>query len=747
MAATKVLMAFALATLTAVTIAGTTITWYDGPISERQGFIESQISGLAGEATIGQTGDSQEAEEEFRALVTFNMLAASQCELIELIHYDQNEFEDMVAGEVDDFDASGIPERNYNIDSLAERGEAAEAFYAWFDGFDALERTDFHAECYALDIDFDPTEAAAEAAEDIPGIGVGVTAARVVSDGASSVASFLGAGSDNPPFHDRDLSMEGNVGSVDFDTESNITIDDPRLLGMRLDGAESGSPRLWRGHRAALFMPGRINEGEFVTAHGVGDGAAVPNTHYHGGHQQHSNEDHRTDMDFDGWEDGLINIDRLEGSSATDTSQEPSQIAGNINFRWDGGKYSLEREGLDRSNRFFWMERVGMKNIPIVSAVNFNVDNQGGEYHSSAVLDYFMANSKYVICEGVSGTIQSNAGDPENTGDTDSDDSPVWRDVVFTTVEADLEITDCIEENTPIYRNTGDVHGDRTYRHTEDFPILDPDEGLGSNTCNSDRIEVLQDGGIDTRDDPRQLYLSSDETVEMDCRLAERRGMQHFDQSLHETDGSWGEDVTFYNLEYVFTEGVPEPQTYDVTDMFTVDDSDHGEGSISYIEDGHQHDPNQISTTIDGRITHDLTRFDRDKTVELTLDSFGGSDGQIGYLRFGSNSADEEEEIVLSLTHSENRINDHNEVMSGGSSNFNTDNELTIEARWEGDSIALYRTQEIGEDDRAETTAIGSIDAAEQGFEDGIDFVVMRADDTNYELKSLEVHNAVPRTG
>lgn len=749
MAGTKVLMGFALATLTAVTIAGTTITWYDGPISDRQGFIEGQISGLAGEATIGQSGDSQEAEEEFRALVAFNMLAASQCELIELIHFDEQEFEDMVGDEVDDFDGSGIPERRYTdglnvedsleMNSLAERG-GEDSFYVWFDGFEPLERTDFHAECYALDIDFDPTEAAAEAAEYIPGIGVGVSAARAVSEAYSSVKDTI-LGSGDVPFEDRDLSMEGNVGSVDFDTEANFTIDDPRLLGMRLEGAEDGSPRLWRGHRAALFMPGRISAADYISSHGVGEGQDIPDVGAGTYRTTSDDSEQRFLGDVEGWGDNPVRYYPLghSGDMASyvdGSSSEPAPYDGNVNVRWDGGVYDVEDDGAYRANEYMWMERVRMKNIPIVSNVDPDMYQPGEKHHSSAVLDYFMANSQYIICEGTSGVIQTNAGSVDNTGDTDSDESPVWRDVVFTTVEADAPVQSsdhCITENTDLVEpGQGSVHEARPHRHDPDqnnFPVFNPDEGLTRNHCQGDEIISSDDDGLTTSSGTHPLYLSleDDESVNMECKLVvRRRGMQYFDESLRDTDGSWGEDVTFYNLEYVFTEEIPDPQTYEVTQMFYIDDESFGDRPLSIDYEGG-------TSTTPNRAYWNLARFDVDKDIEITLDSFeqDGGEGTVGYIRF---VRPHEEDIVLHIEQDSGlQISDHEGPMSFDKSFDMGELKFTMSAN--GDTLYLSA------DGGGVLKALDTVDD-----EDGIEEVVIRADDYMYTVNSLKVHDAVPRT-
>lgn len=736
MAGTKVLMGFALATLTAVTIAGTTITWYEGPISDRQGFIDSQISGLTGEATIGQSGDPNEAEEEFRALVAFNMLAASQCELIELVHFDRQEFEDMVGEEIDDFDASGIPEKGSNIDSLADRGGEEDSFYVWFDGFEPLERTDFHAECYALDIDFDAEEIVADAAEEIPGLGTGVAAARAISDGYSSLFGS------NLPYEDTDLSMEGNVGSVDFDVESNFTVNDPRLLGMRLEDAEDGVPRLWRGHRAALFIPGRLDAQEFVSIHrhdsevgNIGDG-----------YEEAS--DQRTDMDRDGWGEPL----KEHGI--------PDIYRSNVNFRWDGGLYSVEVQGMDKAEEFFWMERIRMMNIPIITDTQPDLENSEEEYHSSVIMDYFMDNSKYVICDGTSGVLSTEAERVGNTGPT-SQDSPVWRDVTFTKVETDRTVQNsdhCIDADI---QNPGvdDIYGVTVKRYDpreDSFPILNSDTELTEDKCEMDELIDSDEEGVSLSSETYPLYLSveDDEYVEMECNLVVRRGMQYFDDALESDEElSWGQDVTFYNLEHTFSEDLPDPQTYDITEMFYIDDesgtgdSDTGESEV--MAEYTTNEGFSATAFLEERVIHNVERFQEGKEVELTLgdwekwtDERSAGDGTVqGYIRF---VIPEEDDIVLRIRIDETtedaiRIWDH------------TDDEYDREHAFSKDEDITFRLDTSGQDLELSWEGIDHEGVQRSNVETGIpgervDEIAIRADEGDYKLKSLNLNNAEPRT-
>ncbi len=618
MAATKVLMGFALAAITAVTIAGTTITWYDGPINERQGFIESQISGLAGEATIGQTGDSQEAEEEFRALVAFNMLAASQCELIELVHLEQDELDDEDISQ--DF-IDTVPERHgEDINSLADTDESS--FYVWFDSFEHLERTDFHAECYALDIDFDPSEVVADTVESMPIIGTPVSVARSIDD---SIDNYWG---DDAPFENQDLSMEGNVGSVDFDTETSFVIQDPRLLGMRIGGATSGSPRLQRGHRAALFMPGNIDADQFLRSmqddlNTVGGSTSVSSLESE-----------------DDWGSSLISGDFDDYSIWSGT-----EAPGNVHFRWDAGAYDVKEhsnDGLAREDgrvygpeEFFWMERIRMKNIPTISQVTLQDRHPSQSFHPSVLLDEFIANSVYVVCEGATGVIQTNAGeDMRYGGDTESDDDPVWRDVVYPKVETDMIFDDCMDFESNIYplgrlESSGrESHGTFTHRHDQELPY-DLEDGPSNNVCQIGEdvydhsyglVRAESEGDVFVPDNNYRLYMGENEYFELECSLVER-SITDFGEALEHSEGEWGQDVRFYNLEYVFKEEVPStPRSYDITRFY-------GEEESGTWDDTN----NQVDLDFSQAVAYNVERFDEDTSYfiefELDIDEEVGSDG------------------------------------------------------------------------------------------------------------------------
>ncbi len=244
-------------------------------------------------------------------------------------------------------------------------------------------------------------------------------------------------------------TAQGVYGNVEFEIDQSFRISEPRLMGMRLGKINLGSgyaklvPNFVRGERMATFVPeGILPEDRQQTDYS---------------NFRESLVEHQKRFEFDEWGEsihtkggagGVKAYSQLSDSLQGDTvdSEDGSTAGGGTGLTGDSTiDESVEDAGdLDNTaeeSAFHWRRhalasRIRMIGVPTV-ADGFNLNefeqlSTVGEQHS-----YLVRNVDYVLCEGMEGKIQTNAGAPGADGKQYMEDPPRFRDVPYPYVKVE----------------------------------------------------------------------------------------------------------------------------------------------------------------------------------------------------------------------------------------------------------------------------------------------------------------------
>jgi len=426
--------------------------------------VAEQIQQYDGEITI--TGsDSDQAENRFRGLVSWNMLAAQQCLYPVLIVHEQDiDEEDLPEEFQQDGDISGddfLIENVGNIgtiDGTENNGLESNEFSFYSNDGNLIrdlihdEEADFSGHCMGTN----PIE--------IPD---SATWSNLIPDRSTFFNVFSGfailfqqyyiaagfqlldmaidelQGDPTPLTPLEGESLQGNYGQTGFTVEESFEIEQKELFAMNLGPMAASdplggynSPDFVRGDRASIFFP----EGVFSQ-----EGQA-------------SNWRDAAESS-DGWFDfDSSTVRRVDSIAIADGEIQDSGFWDDVlSFSGDPeravGLYPYAEGGTAGMTEEMHAFRVRMVNVPMVASDSFDM-NEFEEENDEAWRDglrYLVSNVDYKFCEGVEGHVRSNAGRDmeEHRGKEMMNDPPIYRDVVYPKVEITSQDADECVDKTP----------------------------------------------------------------------------------------------------------------------------------------------------------------------------------------------------------------------------------------------------------------------------------------------------------
>ncbi|MFB6145990.1 MAG: hypothetical protein ABEJ99_05835 [Candidatus Nanohaloarchaea archaeon] len=408
-------------------------------LNPQQKKLDSAIGNLKHKAVIGQTGiervydgmDGQhQIRDQFVGMTAFNMMAASDCRLLTdlyqisssekyISNYKEKDFK--INGEMETIKVpASFDQRRKNLKALrsvdnddwSHFKKGNPGWYSYFPGFQAYVRqtrgpmTCVSAGSAIFQIRRVKVEAEKKiynTGQDLALVG-GVTAAvsivgtPLLGVAAGSAVASLTSGNNlcidlyqdctsnafqNEPSQD----MEGKYGRINFEinlSSDNIVPDyffigidkNSRFLGYNARGlTESDIPDFWKAERSAVFMPPNL----------------APK---------------KSNVNF-------YEMDR-----------HPNPVLGQEDIHFDGGADKLS----NKEKLYAFRPRIKTRtpqNIPMVVQGDPHFNDR--DYDKGAgILPWMLEHSVYVMCDGVKGYIQSNAGSIDNNGEANSKDS--WKE-------------------------------------------------------------------------------------------------------------------------------------------------------------------------------------------------------------------------------------------------------------------------------------------------------------------------------
>lgn len=325
-----------------------------------------------------------ETEEQFRGLVTWNMLASQQCLYANMI-YNRGDVGEP-PGDLD------IGEDEVEM-SLADSSEILTENGANIQNLDQGDFT-FFGDASA---DTDPIRSLVDettfTGECVGAEAIGITRSPLAAAGLIG-NDLLGSGLQELEGY----SLEGDFGEVPYNMQETVLIEDEKLFAMRIDNfwwdAFGGNgPDFVRGQRASIFVP-----------------------HY----RPDTESADRPILDYLG---ESSNLPTTTYGFADYPSQE--DIATYWAFR-------------------VRMKNIPM--IVDVSGDNFESgDKDYSEEDFSDEFQNFLQDASYLMCRNSTGTIKSNAGKDPETSSVERGTNPVPRDVVYPVVESTSDGENCIE--------------------------------------------------------------------------------------------------------------------------------------------------------------------------------------------------------------------------------------------------------------------------------------------------------------
>jgi hypothetical protein len=352
-------------------------------------------------------------EEQFRGLVTWNMLASQQCLYANMIYNrgdvgqvpgDLEVGEEELAMNLAD-PAQILTDNGADIQNL-EQGQFT--FFGDANGDEdplstVVDETSFQGEC------------------------VGTEPIAITQGPAAVLDSMTPDLFENGLQQLRGWSLEGRYGEVGYNMQNTVLIEDEKLFAMSIDQFWWGNldgrngPDFVRGGRSSIFIP-PANAPEGIA--------------------------------------GTIPMKYLgEGTSADDSLRNYGSLA-------DGGRLWA-----------FRVRMVNLPIIIEEGTYDIETKEKMYEGIFEEPYKRFVRNAEYILCKGSSGTVKSNAGQDPETDSVERGQDPVPRDVVYPVVRGLSDTKSCIGSDSPdsdtvIANRNGDYApiGDKIY-FSEEQPM------------------------------------------------------------------------------------------------------------------------------------------------------------------------------------------------------------------------------------------------------------------------------------
>lgn len=464
----------------------------DSTLTSGLGFIGEETSFGYPEVTVSE-------ETELRGLTVFNMLSAQNCLYAAQVYHrrerleENTGIEDSIFGDIDK-DYEPLKLKSGHDGTVSELPESTFTYFGHGDVLSqALELDGFNGVCLGGK-EISITETLREHNKYLDDVLSAYETAKSlapwnIAEGESADKEALNRG-----------ALQGRFGRIEFETNDTLHINDPRLMGLKLNERVTNSgfaadeaPDFIRGSRAAVFLPegflrdkssenlwaenepGRLKEdilgmtayaGGAVTGGTVGAGLAygvtavvtggasiivtgvltVTGGAFGGYFGAKTAKTYISDeLDIGSHPAILIGIDQKEDAGNDDWYGDDTGL-----YDYADPENSPLEEDVSGWRENINAFRVRMVNVPTVMSPVFSTSDAKEMNDASLQLgyNYIAKQSTYVICNGSQGFIQSNAGaEIEYDGKKRyQDDSPIYRDVVYPRVEVSKHDVSCMAD-------------------------------------------------------------------------------------------------------------------------------------------------------------------------------------------------------------------------------------------------------------------------------------------------------------
>lgn len=395
-------------------ILGTIQSITDHSINPRHDSLTNQLQEFNKEVTI-EAETANEAETQFRGLVTWNMLAAQQC-LYPALFYHEESIVDELDNDDYDEDLEDIILTQTSITNLEDLGGNEFSYWGNEDIIKNLveENPEFSGNCMGAD----PIK--------IPGLRDLLPS---ISWGDTGISDWEGQ------------SAQGKFGQISFKIEQGFVIDEHRLAAMNFEPAHNSwglgekSPDFPRGDRAAIFYPGSVTAStDDLICSGVT--CTEENSESYSVMLPHLGED--IDGTLASFDDGIMFY-----AGAMNQFAEVPDIDG----------YNNEEYMTMSLNAF----RVRMKNVPHLASPTWskstfsNGDGWGDDRSFfRGQHRWQVGRTHYAMCEGFEGFIMTNVGTIDETGKKYASEDAIYRDLAFPKIVItntdEIDIDECLDD-------------------------------------------------------------------------------------------------------------------------------------------------------------------------------------------------------------------------------------------------------------------------------------------------------------
>lgn len=410
----------------------------DHGIDTRQDNLADQLSNfqdtvvIDGETAEGAYAGSDIAEQQFRGLVVWNMLAAQQCWYPTMFYQQDNLDEELQDEDIEDL----VMER---VENQMDRKGAS--------NIQDLEENQF-TYSYRGNPDVDVLRTVIDDTN-LQGSCMGVDPVNIPTDWRDLMPSmdWGTAGIENWEGH----SLQGKFGRTEFEIEESFVIEDHRMMAVNIGSIASSNvvgddaPDFIRGDRAAVFYPENVRADKNDLR--CSSASCIP-----GNSERLSVMLHHLGESCGGSYIG--ECDTLEG-----TSQHILPYATTMDDHIDSPRidgYSSEEYMSMSLNAF----RVQMNDVPHIGSRSFDIqdfENSPDDEDWGTGRSFFRGQHRwltgrthYLMCEGFEGYVRSKAGTMDAEGKEYAGEPAIYRDLVYPEVvitNADeVDIDECMEE-------------------------------------------------------------------------------------------------------------------------------------------------------------------------------------------------------------------------------------------------------------------------------------------------------------
>lgn len=579
------------------------------------------------DVTIGE--DPDKANSQLRGLTVFNMLSAQNCLYGTMAYNRKGELREEDQEFYDNLEDAYQPlekvehryEENNTPKPVSELGESQLTYFREEDVLrSALALEDFDGACFGgkqLSI----TESLREHNEVLD-------TAMDISEGVHAAMPWnlaIGPSADNEELNRG--ALQGRFGRIEFETDSTILVDEPQLMGLRLNDAVTASgfnkedaPDFIRGARAAVFVPEGYLAGE---AAGAWDGQNPG---------QLSEDIASLGIIFAGTGAGTqagtaagVTVGVVAMAAGVAVTGPVGIIAAGVVGGIAGGYYGYTassnladelnigshpgiligvdqqtKQGEDgwysgkgmyayrKQDNVDWREdlnafRVRMVNFPTVMDNSFSEEDARNINDASLQLgyNYITKRSNYVLCNQSRGFIQSNAGrEIEYDGKKKyQNEGPIFRDVVYPRIEQTNYESGCIADAK--WSRSGDYHEMGRFKSHVDF-LNEDDEFAGPKSAPITFIPPKSVRTMKMRNDDQKISkIDVDNALVLDpeTKVTLKQGLEFVWPKDIGYDWWRPSDPVYYPDYRVSDQQCNEYDgVYDVTRMFT----DNRESSMFY---------------------------------------------------------------------------------------------------------------------------------------------------------------------